>query len=86
MARPRKIKVVERTGLTLNDVPVWGIAWKRGFRVEIDPEQSAKPYLDTLIHEHLHILFPGATEDKVIASAEALTRAIWAKQYRRIER
>ena len=52
--------------------------------VEIDPRQSPKDYLDTLIHEHLHHLFGDLTEEEVVVAANQLASAIWAKNYRRI--
>lgn len=33
--------------------------------IEIDPRQKPKQYLDTLIHEALHISFPDMSETKV---------------------
>lgn len=33
--------------------------------IEIDPRQKPKQYLDTLLHEALHISFPEMSETKV---------------------
>ena len=52
--------------------------------VEVDPRQSAKEYLDTLIHELLHILKPHWSEDHVATTANVLATKIWTAGYRRV--
>ncbi|MGE0772645.1 MAG: hypothetical protein AB7K37_13095 [Cyclobacteriaceae bacterium] len=56
----------------------------RRSRIEIDPRQSPKSYLNTLIHEKLHILFPEWSEHKVTQTANKLAKFLWDNKYRRI--
>lgn len=51
--------------------------------VEIDPRQTSQEYMDTLIHEFLHIYLPHATEKQVIKMATWLCEALWKAGYRR---
>ena len=75
------IKVVERK---LGREKAWGQQWPGERLVEIDPTQNSKDYLDTLIHETLHELFPKSSEDSVERAAATLTTVIWKCRYRRI--
>jgi hypothetical protein len=79
--RIKKIKIVEKK---LGRHRVWGFCYQGEKLIEIDPRQRAKTYLDTLIHELLHELFPEFSENKVKQSARVLTKHIWEKNYRRI--
>lgn len=54
-------------------------------RIEIDPRQDSKEYMDTLIHEMLHHHFPKLSEKKVKKISKSLSSALWKKRYRRIE-
>lgn len=54
--------------------------------IEIDPRQDARMYLDTLIHELLHLTLPDLSEKTVRKSARILTSGIWQQNYRRIYR
>ena len=53
--------------------------------IEIDPRQNSKEYLDTLIDEALHTIFPDMKEKKVASIAGRLTRVLWRQGYRRIQ-
>ena len=55
------------------------------FEIEIDPRQSSKQYLDTLIHEMLHLYNPDWSETRVLETANEMTRVIWNEKYRRIK-
>lgn len=84
MARKRrKIKIVEKK---LGREKAWGFCYQGENLIEIDPRQRAKSYLDTLIHEILHELFPDASENKIKISAKILTKYIWEKNYRRLSK
>lgn len=52
--------------------------------IEIDPRQPSKEYLDTVLHEGLHLIFPELTERKVAAASRKLTRLVWKVGFRRI--
>ena len=53
--------------------------------IEIDPRQTSKDYLDTLIHESMHIIFPDMSETEVVKHSSRLARLIWRQGYRRIQ-
>lgn len=75
------IKVIERK---LGREKAWGQQWPGDRLIEIDPTQDSKDYLDTLIHETLHELFPRASEDTIEKAAATLTDIIWKCRYRRL--
>jgi hypothetical protein len=79
----KKIKIIEKK---LGREKAWGQAWQSEFIVEIDPRQSPKKYLNTLIHEILHCLYPENSETKIKNNADILTKHIWDKNYRRIQK
>jgi hypothetical protein len=60
-----------------------GYAYLNEDIVEIDPNQTPRQYLDTLIHEILHILYPEDSETKISRNASTITHHIWKKNYRR---
>ena len=53
-------------------------------RIEIDPRQKPKTYMNTLIHEKLHILFPDWSERKVTETANELAKFLWDNKYRKV--
>lgn len=53
--------------------------------IEIDPRQRPKQYLDTLIHEALHIAFPDLSETQVKKKTKIIRDVIWNHQYRWVE-
>jgi hypothetical protein len=79
----KNIKIIEKK---LGRERAWGQAWQSEFIVEIDPRQSSKKYLNTLIHEILHCLYPENSETKIKNNADILTKHIWDKNYRRIQK
>jgi hypothetical protein len=55
-------------------------------QIEIDPRQSARERLDTVIHEALHYCHPAMSEAAVTETANAISAALWRDRFRRIER
>jgi hypothetical protein len=53
-------------------------------RIEIDPRPSPRCYLNTLIHEKLHILFPELSERAINAAAGQLAELLWENNYRKV--
>jgi hypothetical protein len=55
--------------------------------IYVDPRQKSKEYMDTLIHELLHVmpLSRGWSEEDVEKSAEIVTYFLWKQGYRRIQ-
>ena len=79
----RKIQVVERP---LGREKAMGLAWIGEDKIEIDGRLKSKQYLDTLIHEMLHIYNPTWSETRVAQTANEMTSIIWSKNYRRMKR
>jgi len=63
---------------------ILGYAYFDEQRIEIDPRQNSKEYLNTIIHECLHIYFPNLEEKYIIKIADDVTDIIWNRKYRRI--
>ena len=63
-----------------------GLCWQGCGLIEIDPRQSAKSRLDTLIHEMLHHYNNDWTEEHISKVATDMCHIIWANRYRRIEK
>ena len=83
MATSQKIKVIDKK---LGRQHAVGQAYSDARVIEIDPRQRSKAYLDTLIHELLHVYNPDWSETKVTKTANEMTEIIWKKNYRRIKR
>jgi len=79
----KNIKVVERP---LGREKAFGLAWVGENKIEIDGRLKSKEYLDTLIHEMLHIYNPTWPETRVAQTATEMANIIWNKNYRRIKR
>ena len=71
--KEKKLGRQQRWGQIIEDVDI-----------EIDPRQDARMYLDTLIHELLHLTLPDLSEKTVRKSARILTSGICQQNYRRI--
>ena len=77
-----KITIVEKK---LGREKALGLAYQGEGLIEIDPRQSNKAYLDTLIHEGIHILCPEWSEHKVKKNANKLTEILWKSGYRKVQ-
>ena len=51
--------------------------------IEVDPRQNSMDYLDTLIHEALHVMFPDMSEAEVVKHSSRFARLVWRQGYRR---
>lgn len=62
-----------------------GQCWPHNGRhlIEIDPRQCPKEYMDTLIHEALHELWPKSRESKILRAGTSLANLLWRLGYRR---
>ena len=81
MKKGKKLKIVEKK---LGREKAFGQTWQGDFLIEIDPRQKSKTYVNTLIHEILHNLYPDDGETKIRKNAGVLTHYIWEKNYRRM--
>jgi len=53
--------------------------------IAIDPRQSATEYLDTLIHEGMHLALPDLNEEAISVAATFVSRIVWKQGYRKCE-
>ena len=51
--------------------------------IEIDPRQCPRDYMDTLIHEALHELFPKKSETVIAKSGTSIANLLWRLKYRK---
>lgn len=79
---PTKIIIEEKM---LDKEKVLGMAWPHQRRIEIDSRLPSKQYLNTLIHELLHIFNPEWPENKIAETANEMSEVIWSRDYRRIK-
>ena len=82
MPTKHKIKVIDKK---LGRQKAVGQAYTDAKVIEIDPRQRSKQYLDTLIHEMLHVYNPEWSESKVTKTANEMTDIIWSKNYSKVK-
>jgi Zn-dependent peptidase ImmA (M78 family) len=75
----KKIKIVEK------NIRAYGYAYPDFNLIEISPNQTDKQYMDTLIHELLHLLYPEDSESKVSKNAATIRYHLWQKGFRRVK-
>jgi hypothetical protein len=78
-----RIKVVEKR---LGRIKAYGQAFQGENLIEIDPRQSEKERIDTLIHELLHLAKPEYEEEEIIRISRIVSAHVWKCGYRRIHR
>lgn len=76
-------KVIERK---LGREKAFGQAFDEERLIEIDPRQNSKDYIDTLIHEWLHIEFPDWKERVVASKSKKLARFLWKHNVRLVRK
>lgn len=77
----KKVKVIERK---LGREKAVGLAYDDEQLIEIDPRQNAFNYLETAIHERMHLLFPKLSETQVTKKSHELAQFLWEMNYRRV--
>jgi hypothetical protein len=77
----RKLKIVERK---LGREKAWGLYYVGDNKIEVDPRQSPKKLLNTLVHELVHHVMPSASESRVYRLAGTITEALWRNNYRKV--
>ena len=78
---PRRVKVIEKK---LGREKAWGQAFHGLDEMEIDPRQAPREYLDTLVHEALHLAHHDLSEETVTDVARFIARVLWQQNYRRV--
>lgn len=96
MKLPRKPKIVERklgkekaVGMAYNDPKEKKKKDREKFgTIEIDPRPELhggnKGYMDTVIHEAIHMIDPIMHEDDVVSMAKKLTTVLWDAGFRKV--
>lgn len=82
MAKTKKILPVKER--KLGREYAFGQVHENGL-IEIDPRQSPKSYLDTLVHEALHIACPELSERQVLKRAKIIRDILWDNNYRKVK-
>lgn len=77
-----RVKVVERK---LGREGAVGLCYQGAGLIEVDPRQTSKDYLDTLVHELLHHYFPRASEWRIGKVANRITDVLWKHKFRRLK-
>lgn len=87
MRKSKKTKIIEvKLGRhRIQGRSVFGFALQDRNKILIDPRQRGRTYMDTIIHEKLHLLFPEWSETKVIKTSKELTMLLWNLSYRRVD-
>jgi len=62
----------------------YGMVLHPSKKIYIDPRQTPKSYLGTLIHEKLHVMFPDWSETKVKKAEKELADLLWGHGYRKV--
>lgn len=65
---------------------MYGECWQDNGEIFIDPRQTSKDLLDTLIHEMLHCFFIDLSEKSVKRISKYMNEVIWNKGYRRVHK
>ena len=80
----KKIKSSKVVYRKLGRERAWGQAFLGEDTMEIDPRLGARRQLEVLCHEQVHLLFPDMSETQVDRAGKALSRMLWAQDYRRV--
>lgn len=80
--KSNKIEVIERR---LGREGCDGLAWLGENKIEIDPRQDSKEYMDTCIHESLHIIWEDIKESEIRIAAKRITDVLWRQGFRKIQ-
>ena len=77
----KRIKVKYRK---LGQHKAYGMASSEGY-IEIDSTLKGKKFVEILLHESLHILWPKESEEEITKKSIILTNTVWHEKLRRIE-
>jgi lysozyme family protein len=80
---PNKLTVVHKNLLLKPKGSAYGHSYDEEALIELDPHQPPKDYLDTLLHETFHVIFPGWEESEVFDIAAFFTDILWDNGYRK---
>lgn len=82
MAKKKPILVVHRK---LGKHKADGLAWTEDRKIEIDERVKGKDYLETVIHEVMHIQNPKWPELRVEGNARELAEILWQQGFRKTD-
>jgi hypothetical protein len=77
----RKVRIVERK--LKRERAVGRVFLEEGV-IEIEARQEPKEWLSTLVHEALHVAFPGMAEKPVAAAEKKIADILWRAGVRRV--
>jgi len=75
-----KITIIERK---LGREKAVGQSYKDDGLIEIDPRQDSFNYMETVIHEIMHVLFPALSETEITKKSHKLAKELWKIHFRR---
>jgi hypothetical protein len=78
---PRKVRIVERK---LKRQRAVGRVFLDEGIIEIEQRQKPREWLSTLVHEALHVAFPGMEEKSIAAAERKIADILWRAGVRRI--
>jgi hypothetical protein len=78
---PRKVRIVERK--LRRERAVGRVFLEEGV-IEIEERQKPREWLSTLVHEALHVAFPGMSEKQIAAAEKKVADILWRAGVRRI--
>jgi hypothetical protein len=76
----KKVKIIERK---LGREGAVGLAHFDENLVEIDPRQDAYEWMETIIHERMHLMFPKMSEKQITIKSHDLAKFLWDLHFRR---
>lgn len=82
LGRKNKITVVHRK---LGKHKADGLAWEETKTIEIDERLNGFAYLETVIHEVMHIQNPAWSERKVVIHSKEMARVLWSQGFRWVD-
>lgn len=64
---------------------VWGLAFPKEYRIEIDPYLTDQTLIDIAIHETAHVVVPDLDEEAVDRLGRACADVLWRMGFRKEE-
>jgi hypothetical protein len=80
---PIKLKVIHKKLLEVEECVGKCYPHLQDGELYIDPRLYPKDYMDTVIHESVHMCLPKMSEDRVLNIATTITNLLWKLGYRK---
>lgn len=82
--RRKRPYIIERPIPKVGQFEMLGECYQGEHTIVINPKQSSREYLGTLVHELAHYVFPDMTEKQVRRIESIFSQALWRQGFRRI--